>query len=68
MTVSMQRPVREAAAAAREAAQGEDPSAAPDPQPHLRRRFHLLRNPLQPAPGMRNQGFLKNKIDACKIS
>jgi hypothetical protein len=31
----MQRPVREAAAVAREATQGEDPSAAPDPQPHL---------------------------------
>ena len=33
--VLLQRPLREAAAVAGEAAQGEDQGAAEDPQPHL---------------------------------
>ena len=46
-----QRPVCQAAAAAREAAQGEDPGPEENSQPGLRRGLHLLRCQLQPVAG-----------------
>lgn len=42
-----QRPLREASAVARQAAQGEDPRAEEDQEPRLRRGLHLLRHQLQ---------------------
>lgn len=42
-----QRPVRKVAAATRQGAQGQDPSAEEDQEPGVRRRFHVLRHPDQ---------------------
>ncbi len=53
---SFQRSLREAAAAAGEAAQGEDPRDEEDAQPGLRGGLHLLRGRIRAATGEQKAG------------